>query len=87
MYSQSLKLPREEDKSTTYQEIKEGIIFRDYNLWLLIVSIGIACVGLNINNPSGVIGSMPSSPLMAAIVGLSFGLSIQDKGLVKLSLY
>ena len=83
----TLSLPKEEEEKQTYAEIEEGVYFRGHNLWLLVLSMGIACVGLNINSPAAVIGAMLISPLMGPIVGLAFGLSISDKNLVKLSVW
>lgn len=83
----TLSLPKEEEEKLTYAEIEEGVYFRGHNLWLLVLSMGIACVGLNINSPAAVIGAMLISPLMGPVVGLAFGLSINHKNLVKLSLW
>lgn len=83
----TLSLPKEEEEKHTYAEIEEGVYFRGHNLWLLVLSMGIACVGLNINSPAAVIGAMLISPLMGPVVGLAFGLSINHKNLVKLSLW
>ncbi len=86
-FKNTLRLPKEEDETQTYAEIEEGVYFRGHNLWLLVLSMGIACVGLNINSPAAVIGAMLISPLMGPIVGVAFGLSIKDKGLIKLSVW
>ncbi|MCQ4035800.1 DUF389 domain-containing protein [Kaistella montana] len=83
----TIRLPKEEDEEFTFAEIEEGVYFRGHNLWLLVISMGIACIGLNINSAAAVIGAMLISPLMGPIVGLSFGLSIGNKKLVNLSLY
>lgn len=83
----TLSLPKEEEEKHTYAEIEEGVYFRGHNLWLLVLSMGIACVGLNINSPAAVIGAMLISPLMGPIVGLAFGVSINNKNLIKLSLW
>ena len=83
----TLALPREEEERFTFAEIEEGVYFRGHNLWLLVLSMAIASIGLNINSPAAVIGAMLISPLMGPVVGLSFGLSIHNKNLVKLSLY
>ncbi len=82
-----LTLRKEETERDTYTEIEDGVFFRGHNLWLLVLSMGIACVGLNINSPAAVIGAMLISPLMGPIVGLAFGLSIHHKNLVRLSLW
>lgn len=79
-----LKLPKEEDEESTFKEIEEGTHFRGHNLWLLVLSMAIACVGLNINSPAAVIGAMLISPLMGPIVGVSFGFSIGNRHLLRL---
>lgn len=81
------KLPKEEEEHFTFTEIEEGVHFRGHNLWLLVISMAIASIGLNINSPAAVIGAMLISPLMGPVVGLSFGLSIRNTNLVKLSLH
>lgn len=82
-----LRLPKEEEEKSTHQEIEEGVYFRGHNLWLLVISMVIACIGLNINSPAAVIGAMLISPLMGPVVGFSFGLSIKDEKMVNLSLW
>lgn len=80
-------LPREEDEEFTFREIEEGIYFRGHNLWLLVISMGIACIGLNINSSAAVIGAMLISPLMGPVVGISFGFSIGNRHLIKLGIF
>lgn len=80
-------LPKEEHEELTFQEVEEGVYFRGHNLWLLVIAMGIACIGLNINSQSAIIGAMLISPLMGPVVGLAFGLAIHNKRLVRLSLY
>ncbi len=86
IFYQNLKLKKEESVETTYEEIKEGAYFKGYNLWILFFAMFIACIGLNTNSTSAVIGAMLISPLMGPIVGFSFGLAINDFGLKKKSL-
>ena len=64
-------------------KLKKELTSRGHNLWLLVISMVIACIGLNINSQAAVIGAMLISPLMGYVVGLSFGLSIHNKDLVK----
>lgn len=80
-------LPREEEEEKTLEEIKEGIYFRGHNLWLLVLSMAIACIGLNINSPAAVIGAMLISPLMGPIVGIAFGFSIGNRHLLRLGFH
>ncbi len=56
------------------------------NLWVLIFAILIASVGLNVNSNAVVIGAMLISPLMGPIVGIGYGLGINDISLIKLAL-
>lgn len=80
-------LPKEEEEEFTFQEIEEGIYFRGHNLWLLVISMGIACIGLNINSSAAVIGAMLISPLMGPVVGIAFGFSIGNRHLIKLGIF
>jgi hypothetical protein len=80
------QLPKEEAETVTYAEVQEGIFFRGHNLWLLVLAMMIACIGLNYNNQAAIIGAMLISPLMGPIIGFSFGLSIQSKSMIKVSL-
>lgn len=75
----------QEDEQQTYDEVKDGIIFKGKNLWLLAIAIVISCIGLNINSKSAVIGAMIISPLMGPIFGIAFSLGISDVELLKLS--
>lgn len=75
----------QEDEKQTYDEVKEGIVFKGKNLWLLAIAIVISCIGLNINSKSAVIGAMIISPLMGPIFGIAFSLGISDVDLLKLS--
>jgi len=72
-----------EDFSAIHATIKEGIDFKGTNLWILIFAIFIASLGLNINSTAVVIGAMLISPLMAPIVGLGFGMAVNDLALLK----
>lgn len=68
------------------ENIERGIVFRGTNLWILAFAILIASLGLNINSTAVVIGAMLISPLMGPIVGLGFGMAINDIALLKKSL-
>lgn len=85
-FQKLFNLPKEEEEDFTFNEIEEGIYFRGHNLWLLVISMGIACIGLNINSSAAVIGAMLISPLMGPIVGSSFGLSIGNRHLIRLGI-
>lgn len=73
-----LLLNKEEQETETLTEIKEGAHFSGHNLWILGFAMIIACVGLNTNSTSAVIGAMLISPLMGPIVGFAFALAVND---------
>lgn len=74
-------LNKEENESETIAEIKEGAYFSGHNLWILGFAMVIACIGLNTDSISAVIGAMLISPLMGPIVGFAFALAVNDAGL------
>lgn len=74
---------KEEQEAETYAEILEGTRFHGYNLWILGFAMIIACVGLNTDSISAVIGAMLISPLMGPIVGFAFALAVNDSNLKK----
>lgn len=47
-------------------------------LFMVVVSAGIAMLGLLLSSPAVVIGAMPLSLLMGPILGLGFGLAVFD---------
>ena len=81
-----LNLDKEEHESETLAEIKEGAHFSGHNLWILGFAMIIACIGLNTDSISAVIGAMLISPLMGPIVGFSFALAVNDAGLKRKSI-
>lgn len=78
---QQIYTAKEEHEWETYREIKEGIIFKGFNLWILGFAMIMACIGLTTNSISAVIGAMLISPLMGPVIGFAFGLAINDKNL------
>lgn len=76
----------QEDEEETFKEVKEGVVFKGKNLWLLAFAIFISCIGLNINSKAAVIGAMIISPLMGPIFGIGYSLGVSDIDLLKLSI-
>lgn len=72
-------LSREEENEVTYAEILDGAKLKGYNFWILGFAMIIACVGLNIDSTSAVIGAMLISPLMGPIVALAFGIAVNNQ--------
>lgn len=66
----------------TILEIKQNIVFKGANLWILIFAIMIASIGLDVNNTAVIIGAMLISPLMGPIMGIGLGVGINDLKLI-----
>jgi uncharacterized hydrophobic protein (TIGR00271 family) len=73
-----LSLNKEENENETLAEIKHGAHFSGHNLWILFFAMIIACIGLNTDSISAVIGAMLISPLMGPIVGFAFALAVNN---------
>lgn len=76
-----------EDFKTVSDNILNGIDLKGTNLWILIFAIFIASLGLNVNSTAVIIGAMLVSPLMGPIIGLGFGMAINDLSLLKKSFF
>ena len=74
-----------EDLQVVIDHISKGVVFRGTNLWILILAIFVASLGLNINSTAVIIGAMLISPLMGPIMGIGLGIGINDLKLVRLS--
>ncbi|MGL5015782.1 MAG: TIGR00341 family protein [Bacteroidales bacterium] len=74
------------DDVATIEAIRRGIEFKGINLWVLILAIFIASLGLNTNSTAVIIGAMLISPLMGPIMGVGLGLGINDVELLNKSL-
>lgn len=61
--------------------------FRGAKLWVLILAMLIASVGLNVNSTAVIIGAMLISPLMDPIIAIGVGISANNFILVRNSLY
>lgn len=72
-----------EDYNALETSINNGVVFRGTNLWILIFAIFVASLGLNVNSPAVIIGAMLISPLMGPIIGLGFGMAINDLPLLR----
>jgi uncharacterized hydrophobic protein (TIGR00271 family) len=53
------------------------------NLWVLVLAIFIAAIGLNVNSTAVIIGAMLICPLMGPIMGVGYGIGIRDATLVR----
>lgn len=67
------------------QSISEGVEFHGARLWILVLAVFVASLGLNTNSAAVIIGAMLISPLMGPIIGMGFGVGIYDFELFKRS--
>jgi len=73
------------DDAETIEYIRKNVEFKGPNLWILVLAVIIASVGLNVNSTAVIIGAMLISPLMGPIIGIGLGASINDLDLLKKS--
>lgn len=66
------------DVGGVLKNVQDGIVFKGYNVWILVCSIIVASVGLNMDSTAVIIGAMLISPLMGPIRGIGFGVGIND---------
>ena len=81
-----VNLADDTDIEGTITNIQGGIVLKGSNLWMLICSTMIACIGLDVNSPAVIIGAMLVSPLMGPILGLGLSVGINDRESMFLSL-
>ena len=67
----------------TIANIEDGVDFRGAKLWILILAIFVASLGLNTNSAAVIIGAMLISPLMGPIIGMGLAVGINDFRLFK----
>jgi uncharacterized hydrophobic protein (TIGR00271 family) len=82
-----LRLPRDpENIQLTIDSVKNGSTMTGANLWVLVMAIFTASLGLNVNSTAVIIGAMLISPLMGPIMAVGMGVAIYDFKLVQRSL-
>jgi uncharacterized hydrophobic protein (TIGR00271 family) len=74
------------DDADIDRAIRAGVELQGATLWILMLAILIASIGLNTNSNAVIIGAMLVSPLMGPIVGLGYGIGIFDFSLIRRSL-
>lgn len=78
-----LRLSRDKtNMETTIESVRNGSTMSGANLWVLVMAIFTASLGLNVNSTAVIIGAMLISPLMGPIVAIGMGVAIHDFALV-----
>ena len=71
----------------SYEDIdammEENTDIHGSNMWILMMAIMIASIGLNVNSTAVIIGAMLISPLMGPIIGMGFAVGTNDLELFK----
>jgi uncharacterized hydrophobic protein (TIGR00271 family) len=67
---------------TTIESVRSGASMSGAYLWVLVLAIFTASLGLNVNSTAVIIGAMLISPLMGPIMAIGMGVAINDFGLV-----
>lgn len=75
-----------DDEFQTIDSTRKGVEFQGARLWILILAIFMASLGLNVNSTAVIIGAMLISPLMGPIMGIGLSVGINDFELLKRSL-
>ena len=75
-----------ENEQATVDAIRRGVEFKGAALWILILAVFMASLGLNVNSTAVIIGAMLISPLMGPIMGIGLSVGINDFELMKRSL-
>lgn len=65
------------------ESIMNGASVQGTNLFILMLAIFIASIGLNMNSTAVIIGAMLISPLMGGIMAIGYGMATNDIRLVK----
>ena len=74
------------DDDVIDERIRGDVEMGGSNLWILVLAIFVASVGLHVNSTAVVIGAMLISPLMGPIMGIGYGAGINDFVLIRRSL-
>ncbi len=61
-----------------HEMMQENTIIHGANMWILMMAILIASIGLNVNSTAVIIGAMLISPLMSGILTMGYSLAIRD---------
>lgn len=75
------------DIRKTINNIHGGIELKGYNIWILIASAVLACIGLDTNSGAIIIGAMLISPLMSPILGIGLSIGMNDRQILFRSAY
>lgn len=82
-----IQIQNSTDIQKTIKQIHSGIELKGYNIWILISSAVLACIGLDQNSQAVIIGAMLISPLMSPILGIGLSIGMNDRPTLGRSVY
>ena len=80
-----LRLDDAAEEKDVIAGIEQSVEFRGAKLWVLVLAVFVASLGLNTNSAAVIIGAMLISPLMGPIIGIGLGVGIYDFALLRRS--
>lgn len=66
-----------------HEMMMENTVIHGSNMWILMLAIFIASIGLNVNSTAVIIGAMLISPLMSGILTMGYSLATSDLSMLK----
>lgn len=69
-----------------HEMMEENTVIHGANMWILIMAIFIASIGLNVNSTAVIIGAMLVSPLMSGILTMGYSLATSNLGMLRKAL-
>ena len=66
--------------------MEENTVIHGSNMWILMLAILIASIGLNVNSTAVIIGAMLISPLMSGILTMGYSLAVRDLAMLRKAL-
>ena len=80
------KVARSVDHAAVLAKVDEDACWSGHYLFMIVISAGIAVLGLLLSSPAVVIGAMLISPMMGPIIALGFGIALFDIARIQCSL-
>ncbi|MDE7230942.1 MAG: DUF389 domain-containing protein [Oscillospiraceae bacterium] len=74
------------DHGELREMMEENTVIRGSNMWILMLAILIASIGLNVNSTAVIIGAMLISPLMSGILTMGYSLAVRDLAMLRRAL-
>lgn len=84
-FASLLRLDDAAEEKDVIAGVEQSVEFCGAMLWVLVLAMFVASLGLNTNSAAVIIGAMLISPLMGPIIGMGIGVGIYDFDLLRRS--